>query len=263
MIIEKTYMTMRMPTHPTRAIPLFFFSCYCDHRDLHSFPTRRSSDLRPLHLALLVLDGLGRRDRGLPRSRPGGAGAGQLGHLPVERALDRRPGCHDDTRRDAGGRLLRRQQQDDDRAPERHDRGVRPDERERRQVLGELGELLVPPEHAGPNRLQGRYGKRGREQLDRPACRARARRHPSATAATSASATASATAATSASASASTPASPSAPASTPPPAPAPTTPSATAAASASATAATATASSASASASAPGLRNRLAAAATR
>src|SRR5437870_7614199 len=23
----------------------FFFSCYCDHRDLHSFPTRRSSDL--------------------------------------------------------------------------------------------------------------------------------------------------------------------------------------------------------------------------
>src|SRR5437764_148071 len=37
---------------------LFFFSCYADHRDLHSFPTRRSSDLlepslcfeaRPLH----------------------------------------------------------------------------------------------------------------------------------------------------------------------------------------------------------------------
>src|SRR5690348_18203811 len=24
---------------------LFFFSCYGDHRDLHSFPTRRSSDL--------------------------------------------------------------------------------------------------------------------------------------------------------------------------------------------------------------------------
>src|SRR5690606_42143813 len=23
----------------------FFFSCYADHRDLHSFPTRRSSDL--------------------------------------------------------------------------------------------------------------------------------------------------------------------------------------------------------------------------
>src|SRR5690242_20881547 len=28
----------------TRAIP-FFFQCYADHRDLHSFPTRRSSDL--------------------------------------------------------------------------------------------------------------------------------------------------------------------------------------------------------------------------
>src|SRR5205807_4144870 len=25
--------------------PFFFFSCYGDHRDLHSFPTRRSSDL--------------------------------------------------------------------------------------------------------------------------------------------------------------------------------------------------------------------------
>src|SRR5262245_64825678 len=24
---------------------VFFFSCYCHHRDLHSFPTRRSSDL--------------------------------------------------------------------------------------------------------------------------------------------------------------------------------------------------------------------------
>src|SRR5690606_41332473 len=26
---------------------LFFFYCYGDHRDLHSFPTRRSSDLAP------------------------------------------------------------------------------------------------------------------------------------------------------------------------------------------------------------------------
>src|SRR5215211_586323 len=25
----------------------FFFECYLDHRDLHSFPTRRSSDLEP------------------------------------------------------------------------------------------------------------------------------------------------------------------------------------------------------------------------
>src|SRR5439155_6738227 len=28
-------------------IYLFFFYCYADHRDLHSFPTRRSSDLSP------------------------------------------------------------------------------------------------------------------------------------------------------------------------------------------------------------------------
>src|SRR5690554_7633081 len=27
-------------------IYIFFFYCYGDHRDLHSFPTRRSSDLR-------------------------------------------------------------------------------------------------------------------------------------------------------------------------------------------------------------------------
>src|SRR5690606_33812536 len=27
------------------ALSSFFFSCYCAHRDLHSFPTRRSSDL--------------------------------------------------------------------------------------------------------------------------------------------------------------------------------------------------------------------------
>src|SRR5687768_18170809 len=30
---------------------LFFLSCYGDHRDLHSFPTRRSSDLFALAFA--------------------------------------------------------------------------------------------------------------------------------------------------------------------------------------------------------------------
>src|SRR6266571_360939 len=31
---------------PIPAVPVpFFFYCYADHRDLHSFPTRRSSDL--------------------------------------------------------------------------------------------------------------------------------------------------------------------------------------------------------------------------
>src|SRR5690554_6962726 len=42
---------------------LFFFYCYGDHRDLHSFPTRRSSDLLPrwLWLPLLRLVVLPRR----------------------------------------------------------------------------------------------------------------------------------------------------------------------------------------------------------
>src|SRR5438552_11667278 len=30
----------------------FFFNCSTDHRDLHSFPTRRSSDLRAQHARL-------------------------------------------------------------------------------------------------------------------------------------------------------------------------------------------------------------------
>src|SRR5947199_10222250 len=30
----------------------FFFESYCDHRDLHSFPTRRSSDLKQVESKL-------------------------------------------------------------------------------------------------------------------------------------------------------------------------------------------------------------------
>src|SRR5690349_23004654 len=30
---------------PLLSLLFFFFYCYADHRDLHSFPTRRSSDL--------------------------------------------------------------------------------------------------------------------------------------------------------------------------------------------------------------------------
>src|SRR5699024_12392716 len=43
-----TTTTSRCQRHSTIAIPLiafFFFKCSGDHRDLHSFPTRRSSDL--------------------------------------------------------------------------------------------------------------------------------------------------------------------------------------------------------------------------
>src|SRR5437870_6827596 len=32
----------------------FFFYCYADHRDLHSFPTRRSSDLADRHNLVVV-----------------------------------------------------------------------------------------------------------------------------------------------------------------------------------------------------------------
>src|SRR5207249_9480995 len=35
----------------SRHFSLFFFYSYADHRDLHSFPTRRSSDLRDFQLS--------------------------------------------------------------------------------------------------------------------------------------------------------------------------------------------------------------------
>src|SRR5687768_18207889 len=41
----------------------FFFSCYGTHRDLHSFPTRRSSDLRDADLAAAGDDSRARADR--------------------------------------------------------------------------------------------------------------------------------------------------------------------------------------------------------
>src|SRR5437870_13791652 len=45
---------------------LFFFECYGDHRDLPSFPTRRSSDLPDLPHGATVADWLTRRDLGRP-----------------------------------------------------------------------------------------------------------------------------------------------------------------------------------------------------
>src|SRR6266516_1281909 len=39
-------MLTAIPPHTDPSLWLFFFYCYGDHRDLHSFPTRRSSDLR-------------------------------------------------------------------------------------------------------------------------------------------------------------------------------------------------------------------------
>src|SRR5207245_11434052 len=54
-------------------ISSFFFSCYDDHRDLHSFPTRRSSDLSDRQAG-----------RGRAQSR------GRRRHPAVETCL---PGC--------------------------------------------------------------------------------------------------------------------------------------------------------------------------
>src|SRR5206468_10527652 len=39
------------PLGTARSYLLFFFQCHDDHRDLHSFPTRRSSDLSALAAA--------------------------------------------------------------------------------------------------------------------------------------------------------------------------------------------------------------------
>src|SRR5436190_22019349 len=50
---------------------IFFFYCNGDHRDLHSFPTRRSSDLTPVsNGARLAPDGGGPRDH--PAARRAG-----------------------------------------------------------------------------------------------------------------------------------------------------------------------------------------------
>src|SRR5207248_8867381 len=40
-----TSVSMRFFCYPLSHLHFFFFYCYADHRDLHSFPTRRSSDL--------------------------------------------------------------------------------------------------------------------------------------------------------------------------------------------------------------------------
>src|SRR5690606_42011757 len=73
---------------PSSACSRFFFYCSCAHRDLHSFPTRRSSDLGVCTPAR----GTRPRPKGphspfpLPRLRAGGRGRG----LPARR----RKGCH-------------------------------------------------------------------------------------------------------------------------------------------------------------------------
>src|SRR5690348_17943526 len=48
---------------------MFFFHCSGDHRDLHSFPTRRSSDLNPVNSAMRFG---GAQDNGSIRTKSGG-----------------------------------------------------------------------------------------------------------------------------------------------------------------------------------------------
>src|SRR5437899_4865267 len=48
---------------------VLFFYCYGDHRDLHSFPTRRSSDLWAMRLSIEVSRTSTRRDSRMGSSR--------------------------------------------------------------------------------------------------------------------------------------------------------------------------------------------------
>src|SRR5690625_6459852 len=57
-------------------MPLSFFSCYRSHPNLHSFPTRRSSDLRPPRAGRSPTRGVPPRRPGTPPGRRRG-GAGQ------------------------------------------------------------------------------------------------------------------------------------------------------------------------------------------
>src|SRR5690606_42082002 len=59
------------------------FSPYADHRDLHSFPTRRSSDLPDPDIAIGLLIDQRRR----VRSRPGMPAADRLGNVETGRDL--------------------------------------------------------------------------------------------------------------------------------------------------------------------------------
>src|SRR6267154_606749 len=59
----------RQSTHPPPT-PFFFFSCYGDHRDLHSFPTRRSSDLFSLVRSTAQAESFGPTGQGNGQSAP-------------------------------------------------------------------------------------------------------------------------------------------------------------------------------------------------
>src|SRR5699024_12571065 len=53
-LLVSSYLHLFFPVYVTSLLLfLFFFQSFADYRDLHSFPTRRSSDLDPQHLLCL------------------------------------------------------------------------------------------------------------------------------------------------------------------------------------------------------------------
>src|SRR5437870_10831434 len=88
-------MLVRQP-EPETVVSLFFFSCFRDRRDLHSFPTRRSSDL-PLRRQRqgiaasrrTVSDG-GARGRGSDRSEEHTSELQSRGHLVCRLLLEKK-----------------------------------------------------------------------------------------------------------------------------------------------------------------------------
>src|SRR5438034_7872120 len=70
---------------------IYFFELFADHADLHSFPTRRSSDLPiPVPLGVNASTGLGRVEEG----RPGGGAGGETPRLVEDRKSTRLNSSH-------------------------------------------------------------------------------------------------------------------------------------------------------------------------
>src|SRR5690606_41728294 len=71
-----TYVFLLIPivsrvTEMLRLCSFFFFESYRDHRDLHSFPTRRSSDLTSSRISTPTITGRRCSRSSTPRSRGG------------------------------------------------------------------------------------------------------------------------------------------------------------------------------------------------
>src|SRR6266481_6062166 len=102
-MIKNTYIPIKNCDHSTNCslllyrlaliFPLFFFYGYGDHRDLHSFPTRRSSDLGA-HPHVPVTEALQRLPRPARQPRDALHRAHPLGQLRQHRGLVPAAGAH-------------------------------------------------------------------------------------------------------------------------------------------------------------------------